>query len=146
MGRVCRLLDRSANFRKDETRAMGFFYWKPMSNTFTPRTEYAKKLLDPRWQQLRLRVFERDGWKCRCCNETSSTLHAHHVAYHPLADGPWDYNDAAIITLCHYCHTDEHETLKAAQASVLLALAKCGHWSSEQLVCLADRIEESGVI
>lgn len=95
---------------------------------------------------MRLRVFERDGWKCRCCNETSTTLHAHHVAYHPLADGPWDYDDSTIVTLCSDCHADEHEGLKAAQANLLLALAKKGYWSTFELECLIDKLESGGAI
>jgi len=78
------------------------------------KNTYAEKLLDPRWQQLRLRVFARDEWSCRTCHKTTETLHAHHVHYHPLAEGPWDYDIDSIITLCANCHSDEHSDLEAS--------------------------------
>lgn len=99
---------------------------------------YAEKLLDPRWQQLRLRVFERDEWKCRACGETSKTLNAHHPVYHPLAEGPWDYETDSIITLCSKCHHDEHIELDASKANVLIALVKMGYWGSYEMDSLCD--------
>lgn len=94
---------------------------------------YADKLKDPRWQQMRLRVFERDNWKCRWCGKSEKTLHAHHAVYHPLADGPWDYDERTIVTLCCECHSDLHVNLKASQANVLMALAECGVWDEFEL-------------
>ena len=88
---------------------------------------YAERLLDPRWQQLRLRVFERDNWACRSCGEKFATLNAHHVHYHPYAEGPWDYEPESIITLCSDCHSDEHAELDASKANVILSLAKIGY-------------------
>jgi hypothetical protein len=63
---------------------------------YTKRTsgrneEYAKKLRDVRWQQMRLRVFERDEWQCKACfMKKDISLHAHHMYYRKGAD-PWDY-------------------------------------------------------
>lgn len=34
------------------------------------KEEYAKKLMDPRWQKKRLEIFKRDGWKCQNCGLT----------------------------------------------------------------------------
>jgi hypothetical protein len=99
---------------------------------------YAEKLLDPRWQQLRLRVFERDGWKCRACGETSKTLNAHHPVYHPFSEGPWDYELDSIITLCSECHSDEHSGLDSSKANVLIALVKMGYWGSFEMDSLCD--------
>lgn len=107
---------------------------------------YSEKLKDPRWQQLRLRVFERDGWKCRNCDTESKTLHAHHAAYHPNSDGPWDYDPETIVTLCHECHEIEHAELKAMQANLLLAVAKRGFWSSFSLDMLTLAIERGEVL
>ncbi len=97
---------------------------------------YAEQLLDPRWQQLRLRVFERDNWTCRNCGRKDKTLNAHHVHYHPYAEGPWDYDTETIIALCSDCHSDEHTELSAYQASVILALAKIGYVTSYDYDCL----------
>jgi 5-methylcytosine-specific restriction endonuclease McrA len=105
---------------------------------------YAQKLLDPRWQQLRLKIFERDKWTCRICAKSNKTLHAHHVHYHPLADGPWDYDEQTIITLCSDCHADEHSRLNIAKANFLLLLAKKGYIKAWDFECLADEIEMAG--
>ena len=99
---------------------------------------YSERLLDPRWQQLRLRVFERDKWMCRVCAGKEKTLHAHHVQYHPYAEGPWDYDIETIITLCADCHSDEHAELDAAKANIILALAKIGYTTVFEFDCLCD--------
>lgn len=70
-----------------------------------PKKSYAEKLKDPRWQKRRLRILERDGWACRVCGDTESTLHVHHVYYE---SNPWDVPDDALRTLCEWCHDDEH--------------------------------------
>jgi 5-methylcytosine-specific restriction endonuclease McrA len=105
---------------------------------------YAEKLLDPRWQQLRLRVFARDEWSCRTCHKTTETLHAHHVHYHPLAEGPWDYDIDSIITLCANCHSDEHADLESAKANLILALTKKGYVTSYDFDCFTTLIETFG--
>lgn len=102
------------------------------------RKSYSEKLLDPRWQQMRLRVYERDNFSCRNCGSNHKTLHAHHVQYHPFADGPWDYDPDTIITLCADCHTDEHNNLDASKANVILALVKMGYWGTFELDALCD--------
>jgi hypothetical protein len=99
---------------------------------------YSEKLLDPRWQQMRLRVFERDGFQCVSCGSKTKTLNAHHSHYHPLSEGPWDYDMDTIFTLCADCHSDEHANSGASKASVLLALAKIGFWSEYEMGCLCD--------
>jgi hypothetical protein len=65
--------------------------------------KYATILKDPRWQKLRLYIFERDGFSCRSCGSTSETLHVHHERY---VDGrlPWEYGDCDLTTLCEPCH------------------------------------------
>ena len=107
---------------------------------------YAERLLDPRWQQLRLRVFERDNWTCRNCGNKNRTLNAHHVHYHPLAEGPWDYDPETIITLCADCHSDEHSGLEASKANVILALAKKGYVTTFDFDCLVDLIDKGAQI
>lgn len=73
------------------------------------KEEYRSKLLDPRWQKMRLEVLSRDDWKCICCGEKSETLHAHHTYYDQSSEGPWDYPAASIVTLCASCHEAEHQ-------------------------------------
>ena len=64
---------------------------------------YKTKLLDPRWQKKRLKIFERDKFTCQECKETEKTLHVHHEYYLPDIE-PWDYPDEAFKTLCVDCH------------------------------------------
>lgn len=86
------------------------------------KSEYAKKLRDVRWQQLRLRIMERDGWKCRWCDAAEGvTLNVHHKTY-VWGNDPWDYPDANFLTLCEDCHAEDHATRSAAEARLRDAL------------------------
>ena len=67
------------------------------------RLTYREKLLDPRWQRMRLRVFVRDRWSCVACGEKSRTLHVHHLSYQAGKD-PWEYSPDTLATLCRLCH------------------------------------------
>jgi len=58
---------------------------------------------DPRWQKLRLRVFDRDDWKCVACQDASSTLVAHHKRY---CGEIWESPPEDLQTLCKCCHED----------------------------------------
>lgn len=55
----------------------------------------------PKWQQTRLRIMERDEWKCVACGDTESTLHVHHAYYQ---GEPWETKDEWLQTLCEDCH------------------------------------------
>jgi len=63
---------------------------------------YAEKLKDPRWQKKRLKVFERDNWRCVYCNDENLTLHIHHERYE--GNNPWDTPDEYLKTVCSPCH------------------------------------------
>lgn len=70
---------------------------------------YSEKLKDPRWQQKRLRVFERDGFKCIRCGDDKKTLHVHHCYYsNETSADPWDYPLESLLTFCCDCHDDAH--------------------------------------
>ncbi len=60
------------------------------------------KYKDPRWQQLRLRCFDRDGWACVACGDKTTTLHAHHKRY--TGANPWNSPLEDLQTLCETCH------------------------------------------
>jgi hypothetical protein len=57
----------------------------------------------PKWQQKRLRIMDRDGWKCIACGQSEVTLHVHHKAYNGQ---PWDVDDKFLQTLCEECHQE----------------------------------------
>lgn len=99
---------------------------------------------DPRWQRLRLRVFERDGWKCRMCKQDGKTLHAHHPVYRAFSEGPWDYEVDELVTVCEDCHKEEHEIKNLGKSALLLEFVKQGVWSEEdflQYSVLVERID-----
>jgi hypothetical protein len=62
---------------------------------------YAQKLKDPRWQRLRLKAMERDGFKCMCCGATDKTLNVNHLEY---VGEPWECDLDKLETLCEPCH------------------------------------------
>jgi hypothetical protein len=75
---------------------------------------YSEKLKDPRWQQMRLKIMERDGFACRKCASKDKTLHVHHSYYTKGAE-PWEYEPTALITLCEGCHKDVEDGLAIAR-------------------------------
>ncbi len=69
---------------------------------------YWQKLRDPRWQEKRLRIMERDEFKCRLCGCSEKTLNVHHAFYEKGRD-PWDYDERFLRTFCEECHAAWHE-------------------------------------
>lgn len=51
--------------------------------------------------------MERDGFACCVCHSTHDTLNVHHLFY-MRARVPWDYPDWVLVTLCEFCHSQEH--------------------------------------
>jgi len=82
------------------------------------KTDYSEKLKDPRWQKKRLKILERDQWKCQVCGADEKTLHVHHKEY-VNGHEPWEYGDDFLLTLCEFCHDIEHG--KVEPANVYLA-------------------------
>lgn len=71
-------------------------------------TNYRAQRFDPRWQQCRLKIMQRDGFKCRYCGDSRSTLNVHHRFYFPKRD-IWDYPSSILVTLCTDCHGQQHQ-------------------------------------
>lgn len=67
------------------------------------KTAYQQKLLDPRWQKKRLEILSRDNWTCKCCGDSESTLHIHHLSYKDF-NNPWNIDSSFLITTCDSCH------------------------------------------
>ncbi len=65
------------------------------------RQSYEECWKHPRWQQLRLKVFERDGWECVGCGDKEETLVAHQMRYCGL---PYESPIEDLQTLCQRCH------------------------------------------
>lgn len=73
---------------------------------FITKKTYKEKLLDPRWQQKKNKILERDNYTCQHCGDTKTTLHVHHFYYINGGD-PWDVDDTGLNTYCECCHSLE---------------------------------------
>ena len=66
---------------------------------------YSEKLKSPKWQKKRLKILERDNFKCNLCGDEETQLHVHHLKY---TGNPYDAPDKDLETLCSDCHTLRH--------------------------------------
>src|SRR3989304_1626466 len=57
------------------------------------------------WKEIRLKVLERDGNRCKTCGFNGRGLHVHHVEY-KRNGGNEDMNN--LITMCNQCHMRIH--------------------------------------
>lgn len=73
----------------------------------TTQNNYARLLLDPRWQKRRLEIMQRDHWRCIVCQAGNVTLTVHHTGY-LWGWMPWDYPDDMLETLCIPHHNERH--------------------------------------
>ena len=71
------------------------------------KEQYATALQHPKWQKKRLKMFERDNWKCRECGDIETMLHLHHLEY--TKKYPWNEPAKNLITLCSNCHKKRHK-------------------------------------
>ncbi len=79
--------------------------------TFSP---YSEKLKDRRWQQKRIRILERDDYKCRDC-AGGEFLNVHHCYY---KGEPWEVDDDLLLTLCRNCHALRQDFEDALRLSI----------------------------
>ena len=89
-------------------------------------SKWSSAFRDPRWQQKRLEIMQRDEFTCQSCQATDKTLNVHHI-YYEKNKAPWDYEEDMLVTWCEDCHTKRHEI----QKSILKGLATCSY---EELV------------
>ena len=108
----------------------------------TQKSEYAKKLRDPRWQRKRLEVMNRDEFTCKICGAKDKTLNVHHCFY----DGrePWEYKDISLTTLCEDCHQNEAVESRNSR-EFLFSVLCCGGTLSKEIADLAYTIEFSDI-
>lgn len=92
---------------------------------------------DPRWQKLRLEVFNRDEWTCQLCGDGESTLNVHHLKYIQGKE-PWEYPIENFMTLCESCHEHEYEVRGGYEKQLLETLKEKGFMSYD-----LDRIATS---
>ena len=76
---------------------------------------YREKLLDPRWQKLRLEIMQRAKFACEACASNSRTLEVHHGAYFRDKE-PWEIDSMYLWCLCTDCHKRAQKTLVETKA------------------------------
>lgn len=96
---------------------------------FDPKSAYAAKLRDPRWQKKRLEILNRDEFTCQMCFDTESTLVVHHRFYSNNRE-PWNYPDDCLVTLCQPCHEIEHDA-KDAEKLLIQSIKRSGIFASD---------------
>jgi len=84
---------------------------------------YKEQLNDPRWQQKRLRIMERDLFTCCCCGSNFMKLNVHHL-YYLKNLAPWEYDDEAMVTLCDSCHDFAHTSLTKIASIIAFKVLK----------------------
>lgn len=68
------------------------------------KSKYNLYLESDKWKQIRRKILERDGYKCRICG-TNYNLRIHHLTYKRL----YNENEEDLITVCESCHKAYHE-------------------------------------
>ena len=73
-------------------------------------------VLDPkRWQQVRRKVFDRDGYRCVQCRH-SGRLECDHIV--PLDQGGELYDPVNLQSLCKSCHVRKTRTENRRQLTL----------------------------
>lgn len=67
-----------------------------------------------RWQRLRLKVFERDGWRCQLCGKAGRLECDHKINWR---DGGAFWDEKNLQAACRGCHIKK--TKAEAQARAL---------------------------
>jgi hypothetical protein len=71
------------------------------------KEEYAEQLKSPRWIKKKMRILNRDQFRCVKCMSTDF-LQVHHL-YYITGEPAWGVPDLALVTLCNKCHKQWHE-------------------------------------
>jgi len=69
-----------------------------------PRTRSAR-LKSADFNELRLEILRRDGWRCQFCGERKN-LEVHHIQFRSHLGADCEAN---LVTLCASCHMSIHQ-------------------------------------
>lgn len=78
-------------------------------------SSYWDMLRHPAWQEMRLRVMDRAGFRCEECGDKDTTLNVHH-SYYTKGAKPWEYPAESLKCLCEKCHERRHAILAGLKA------------------------------
>lgn len=84
------------------------------------------------WEEMRQKVFRRDGFRCVVCGEEKN-LNVHHLTYENL--GAEKVSD--MITLCRTCHQGIHEGKTIEQLKREITYDRDDDMSYDELMCIA---------
>jgi len=82
------------------------------------KTDYQRQLAHPKWQKLRLKIYERDNFTCQKCRSTENELQVHHIYYLPKIRA-YEYPMEALATLCYKCHKDEEDRIAIITQTII---------------------------
>lgn len=71
--------------------------------------KYQEQIKHPKWQQKRLEILNRDGFKCCECGANEKELHVHHLIY-IKGNLIWEYDNKCLISLCSEHHKLWHKS------------------------------------
>lgn len=95
------------------------------------KAEYAEKLKDPRWLELknaftRFKISERnnpdDPYSCEDCGEEPRSVESMHVHHRRYTEGkePWQYAYKDLRLICAKCHEHIHASERRARTLILM--------------------------
>jgi hypothetical protein len=97
---------------------------------------YSEKLKDPRWQEKRLEILERDDYTCYMCEDEANNVH--HLRYY---GEPWEVDNEDLISLCYECHTKWHAN-EQYKKLLINKLSKFHPSIYKDIIVLLETIEE----
>lgn len=109
----------------------------------TGKERYSKMLQHPKWQEKRLEVMKRDGFKCIICGDDQHLLHVHHLKYIAMAK-PWEYELDNFQTLCSECHAAVHSKTTARQFQHTTEVAGRLKKQTSSVACAFEKLSNLG--
>lgn len=89
---------------------------------------YWELLKHPKWQEKRLLIMQRAGFRCEQCDTNEVTLNVHHT-YYEKGKAPWEYPDESLHCLCEPCH-EEADGLRLALLREIGQLTSSQAWEA----------------
>jgi hypothetical protein len=77
---------------------------------------YNSQLADPRWQKLRLQIFQAASFACEDCGRRDQELQLHHCAY--TRANAWDCDSSLFMCVCDSCHEFRQSREDAIRISI----------------------------
>ena len=107
------------------------------------RKSYAEHLNEPEWKARAREIRKRDAYTCQLCGATDVLIEVHHRSY-VSGRKPWEYEDAALVSVCRPCHETETFGRDSAEHYLLQTLRENG-FCTEDLVELSTAFRRLGL-